>query len=147
VLRSIVGLLVCALTALVAVGCGGSSGPSQESLCKTQLEPYLKTLKNLDSRLSVGITYADYGERVGDIAVAHDNVEWDDSWEGDCLSARSDADTALAAYKRGGQRWTTCIRVPGCSASKAPKIQLQWSAAKAKVTAATQLLDQIESES
>jgi hypothetical protein len=55
-LRSIVGLLVCVLTALVAVGCGGSSGPSQESLCKAQLEPYLKTLKNLDSRLSVGVT-------------------------------------------------------------------------------------------
>jgi hypothetical protein len=138
-------LVVLALSAS-AVACGGSKSASEEE-CRVALTPYLATLKNLDSRLSVSVTYSDYGERVGDIAVAHDNVQSDDTWSDDCTAARSAADGAFADYKRAGEIWTACLkRLPppygrGPCPENSPRRQALWLAAREKVTRADSLLN------
>jgi hypothetical protein len=75
-------------------------------------------LHELDSRLSVGITYSAYGESLGDVAVAHESLAWQSDWGGNCLGAADAAGDAFEEYKSAMSLWGACIRDIGCKPTR-----------------------------
>jgi hypothetical protein len=143
------GILVA--LAFAAAGCGGSaipgglaaSGtpaqptataqPTPEAVtedCAAALTEFVDGLKSLDSRLDIGLTYADYGEKLGDVKAAYDDVDWK-SQDLDCVTGvGTDAETALNHYITAYGTWRDCIQDSDCdtdSSAFTSKLQGEWS--------------------
>ena len=62
-------------------------------VCRAELGPFLESLEELNSRLSVGLTFQNYSEEVGNVRVAYDQVEFSN------LSLACTSRAGLAAEK------------------------------------------------
>ncbi len=97
--------------------------------CKNQLGDLLQSLASLDSRLSVGLTYADYSTRVGDVRVVYDRVPFGNI-NFSCLSTGVRAEKALNSYSDAYNTWNACFSDLYCSNDSIDsELQSDWSKA------------------
>lgn len=139
-------LLIVAIAVIVAA-CGGSSTapgttpapPDRVSDdCADALVDLTDALTEIDSRLNVGLTYANYSERLADARVAYDKVKFSDL-DGDCIrGAGKPSEAAMNEYIKAYTTWKACIDKSGCdTASIKTELQGHW-------TTATGLLAQVK---
>lgn len=115
----------------------GSSTSTDSVSCVAQVGPFVNALEDLDSRLEVGLTFADYGTRVGDAQVVYDRIDFT-AMDPNCLSnVGVPAENALNHYVKAFNAWNACVGKLSCTNAKIkPKLQAEWSAA-------TDILDKI----
>jgi hypothetical protein len=94
----------------------------------------MDALKDMNSRLSVGLTYQDYGEKVGDVQVAYDaSVDGILETASSCLGGvGAKLETAVKRYREVQDIWSDCIDDYGCDFSEGPvndKVQAKWAQA------------------
>lgn len=152
------GVLVALGLALgVVAGCGGggesatpaSSGTTTESattveasetetapdfdaeLCVEQLGDLHEALTDLDSRLSVGLNFSAYSDKVGDARVAYDRIDFDSLDPVCTLLAGVQLEKALNSYTRAYNRWNTCIGDYECDTDSINgSLQKEWARAQ-----------------
>jgi hypothetical protein len=87
--------------------------------CADLTEPLRNELEGINSRLSVGLQFADYGERVGDARVQYDRLVKEIKRPafalGDCLESATKLESALIAYGNAYNTWNDCIGNYYCS--------------------------------
>ena len=154
-LAAIVAISVAAL----CVGCGGQSAEersearseqletlrptlqsrlqaqadSQRTGCENELGDFLDALTELDSRLDVGLTYADYSSNVSDVKVEYDRIEVASLTPAKCVSAALAGEQALRSYLAAYTIWDNCFDSDYCTNdSIRPELQSKWLQASAK---------------
>jgi hypothetical protein len=96
-----------------------------------------KRLSELNSRLSVGMAFAEYGDRVGSARVAYDALIRDAKARGGISDACINKvgiplQSAFNDYTAAYNLWNSCINDAGCDTSKGAthdKMQTKWSKA------------------
>lgn len=98
--------------------------------CLAQLDPFLKAMDNLRTRLVSGLAYEEYVEAVRVIIAAYDEVPADELTLGCVQAAGTSGEKALNRYIAASNTWTDCVEVPTCEAAtvEAP-LQDKWSEA------------------
>ena len=97
--------------------------------CGPELTDFVDQLAELDSRLTIGLNFADYTTHVSDAVVAHDRIPAEDLSLA-CLDIGVDAENALKAYADAHDTWNTCIDDAACSNdSITPQLQAKWAEA------------------
>jgi hypothetical protein len=140
--RALLAGLSLALTA-----CGGSLAPSLNPSraptptsvpatatptpaaldCGPEFTAFVGALTELDSRLSVGLNFENYGTLVGTARVAYDRVPFS-TMSSDCLAVGADAEAALNDYVDANNIWNDCIQAPSCTNdSIKAKLQAKWA--------------------
>ncbi len=78
--------------------------------CGNAFQPLLTALRELDSRLDIGLNYSEYNERVGDVKVVYDQAVGQGEGGGfDCVSSVGlPLENALQQYARASQSWSKC---------------------------------------
>lgn len=76
--------------------------------CTNEIGAFVESLQDLDARLDVGLTQADYADAVGDAAVARAKVNTA-VLSTECRSAFAAADAALTTYTKINSEWNECI--------------------------------------
>lgn len=104
------------------------------------VSPAADRAQELDSRLHIGLSYDEYTDKVGDLKVAYDQVDFDsaDADQLDCLTAVGlPAEQALNQYTRAASAWSKCFDDVDCSNdSVKPTWQRHWAQATRKTNAA-----------
>ena len=106
--------------------------------CEGQTNALLREVRELNSRLSVGLPYADYSEQVGSIRVAYDQVPFG-NLDLDCgLEVGIPLEDALNSYVKAGNTWGDCIEDFNCDVDAIdPELQDKWNAATEHLDDAT----------
>ena len=114
--------------------------------CVKQLRPLADALSELDSRLDVGLNYAQYSELVATAKVKYDRVNWDKGMRGPgCARTAILLERALNKYTAAYRRWNACIESPSCDTdSITTKLQGAWKDATRAVDQAVARLDDLE---
>lgn len=105
----------------------------------------MTALKELDSRLSVGLPYADYSEKVGDVQVAYDSSV-DDILElpAGCLTdVGAKLEDAFNRYREVKDIWSDCIEDYDCNFGEGKvnaRVQRKWAAATRSIEKADENL-------
>jgi hypothetical protein len=141
--------------ALVLAGCGatssndgdGQASEDQEaaeaeqraaqqqrySACVRVTKPLRDSLAQIDSRLDVGLSYDDYGDRLGDVQVAYDAVVPQLKGQGPrCFGVAVALENAFNAYNKVLNSWGDCIDDYYCDFSEGEvnkKAQAGWAKA------------------
>lgn len=106
--------------------------------CKRLTAPLAKSLREVDSRLSLGLSFNDYADRSGDAQVRYDElVRKIDQLDDECLPVARPLETALNKYTRVYNLWNSCVDDYYCDFDDDvnAKAQSNWSSA-------SRLLDQ-----
>jgi hypothetical protein len=110
-----------------------ASTPTVSAVCQTTLQGLYDAERDLDAKLDVGITEADYGRAVQDISVAENRMGNMDSISQDrtCLhDVALPLANAVLEYADAGDTWNKCVVKPSCTnASIKPQLQAHWSKA------------------
>jgi hypothetical protein len=111
--------------------------------CPDEVVELVEALEDLDSRLSVGLNFAAYSERVGDARVAYDRIDVDDL-DGGCIEhVGAPAEDAMNAYVRAYNVWNDCISDIECENDTiTPDLQAEWADATELVEQAREGLDE-----
>jgi len=114
--------------------------------CQSEIGDLMDSLDELNSRLDIGLTYADYGDQLGDANVAYDQVPAAEL-SGGCLDSAAKLEAALNAYIRAYNKWKTCIDDYDCNTdSIEPALQAAWSKASSNLDRAHSLYDGVGDE-
>jgi hypothetical protein len=101
--------------------------------CVAATKPLRDSLAQIDSRLDVGLSYDDYGDRLGDVQVAYDaTVPQLDTAGEQCLGVAIPLENALNAYNKVLNAWGECIDDYNCDFSEGEtndKAQAGWAKA------------------
>ena len=104
--------------------------------CTKIITPFDDALSGLNSRLSVGLPFADYSKQVGNVSVAHDKVIKKAKALGgvsdQCVNrVATPLEDALRAYVKAYNVWNACISDTYCTfdGDKLKQAQGSWSKA------------------
>ncbi|MDP9226835.1 MAG: hypothetical protein M3P18_23930 [Actinomycetota bacterium] len=145
----VLAILGAIFIAMVASGCGGPSAAQKQAKadaaqharrlaayrrCNAQLGPFLVALQDLGSRLDVGLSFGEYGNRVGNVKVAYDALSTG-QLSYPCLSnVGVPAEAALKAYLTAYDTWNNCMSDEYCTTDSIdPDLQASWATARRKV--------------
>lgn len=127
------------LIAVAAAACGGASPagtpaptavPAVDAACVEAFSDLTDALTELDSRLSVGMNFSDYGERVADSRVAYDRIKVSSLSQSCIATIGQPEEDALNAYVRAYNTWNDCIKKTGCKTETVtPALQAEWTKA------------------
>lgn len=114
--------------------------------CRSQVDPFLNSLKTVNARLDVGITESTFSNLVGAASVSHDQIDVaaiTDLVQGDCLTAAASLETALNKYISAAGTWNHCLYEDDyCTTNSIdPKLQRDWAAATRLIDRAQRKLD------
>jgi hypothetical protein len=112
--------------------------------CEQEMGDFLDKLGELDSRLSVGLAFADYGNDVGDARVAYDQIDFkqlnQECIQGVGIAAENAFNDYVAAYNT----WNHCIGNLGCSIDTIkPQLRAKWGKATHEIAKAKRGLDRL----
>ena len=94
--------------------------------CRREVAPLLNGLRNVDARLDVGMSFAEYGEAIGDVSVAYNGMSAG-NLDFDCLAVAVQGENAFNSYTRAYNIWNDCIGDFDCSTDAIePDLQSQW---------------------
>lgn len=147
-------IIVGAIAAVVLSNAGkGSNSPAQEagsfvvatltpapetvsSDCAKQVGPLVAALESLDSRLSIGMNFSDYSQRVGDAKVAYDQIDVS-ALDATCVSLVGvKAENALNEYITAYNTWNGCVSDINCTNdSITSTLQSHWANATVEIAA------------
>ncbi len=83
--------------------------------CVKQLSPLADALSELNSRLDIGMNYAQYGELVAGAKVKYDRINWTKALSGPgCARSGILLERGLNKYVSAYRRWNACIESPTC---------------------------------
>jgi hypothetical protein len=121
----------------------GEGSKEAQIRCQLDTEEFLDALRELDSRLEVGVQLASYLELVGDAQAAFDRMTAGVS--DDCREQVGIPGAhALNAHIVAGATWNRCIQRVGCDLKSIdPKLQKKWSLASRKLAEAESGLDDV----
>jgi hypothetical protein len=116
--------------------------------CDRALGPLLKQLRELDSRLDVGLNYDEYTTEVGDIRVVYDSVV-EQAEDPACLtSVGIPAEEALNEYAKAAGKWGDCFDDINCDTdSIEPTLRKYWDRASTSIDTAQQALEDMRAPS
>jgi hypothetical protein len=111
------------------------SGPVSQA-CAEEMLPFVNALQDLNSRLSVGLTFAAYSEKVGSARVAYDKLK-PGQLDQDCLDrVGKPGEDALNEYVKAYTAWNDCIKKAGCETESIDSVlQGHWSTATLRINA------------
>lgn len=105
--------------------------------CESQLADFLSALRELDSRLDVGLTYVEYSAQVGDVNVAYDQIPFDQLGTDCTIEAGVPSEDALNSYAKAVNIWDKCVSDFGCDTDTIdPELQAKWLDASTKLSEA-----------
>jgi hypothetical protein len=114
--------------------------------CQELVGPLLDTLGQLDSRLDVGLTYAEYGDAVADANVEYDRLDIDALGEEyECITTvGAPLEDALNAYFDAYTVWDDCINDVDCTNdSITAELQDHWAKATGFIRDAREALSDL----
>lgn len=114
--------------------------------CTDTFEPLLDELRELDSRLDIGLSYDEYGDKVADVKVAYDGVRFRDVRDDfACIGdVGIPAENALNQYVKAYTIWDECFGDFNCDMdSVEPEMQQHWSKATVLVSRADRSLSRL----
>ena len=107
--------------------------------CETQLGGFLEALEELDARLEVGLTYAEYSQELGTIQVAYNRLPIN-QLDARCLARVGiPSEKAFQEFTAAGEAWNECIEALSCEDGISPEVQDQWVNGSEKIQVATGL--------
>lgn len=77
--------------------------------CRTEINPFLEAMKDVDARLDVGLNQGDLSDLVGDASVAYNRMDIGALGAATCLAAAAKLETAFNAYAKTVNQWNDCI--------------------------------------
>lgn len=110
--------------------------------CKRQMGDLLDALEQIDGRLDVGLTNADLSSRLGDVAVAYNNIPSKKVSPACLLGVGVPLEDAYNEYSKSVNKWDACINDYYCSVEGAKLAELRghWSKASKQITRADRFL-------
>src|SRR5436190_1040889 len=130
--RGLAAAAVAALLTVAACGGGGVAGNDDtvSDDCAAAFGDLVDSLKTIDSHLDIGLTYADYGDQLGDVKAAYDDVDLKNLEPGCTAAIGVDAEDALNHYITAYGFWRDCIKDTACKTDSIQgDLQAEWSAA------------------
>ena len=116
--------------------------PISYALCEEEFTPFLESLQELDARLNIGLSYDDYSERVGDVSVQYDRLDFDLVDPACLIGVGVPLENAFNRYVEAYNTWQACIEDINCSTdSITSKLQEKWSRATGAIENAEEALD------
>src|SRR6266568_2667268 len=119
----------------IECGPNGDSSPNPDTKpntvqvsCAQPVIDFLTKLEELDSRLSVGLNFQEYGTQVGDVKVAYDRIDFTGT-DPLCFSLVGvPAEAALNDYISAYNTWNACVSNISCTnASIKSKLKAKWA--------------------
>lgn len=110
--------------------------------CQGQMGDLLSALKQLDGRLDVGLTNADLGTRLGDAAVAYNDIPFK-QLSPECITGVGiPLEDAYNEYSKSKNAWDACIDDYSCSVegAKLRELQTHWSKASSQISRAARFM-------
>ena len=83
--------------------------------CRRQMGALLNALEQIDGRLDVGLTNADLSTRLGDVAVAYNNIPFKKIAPECLVGVGVPLENAYNEYNKSVNKWDTCINDFYCS--------------------------------
>lgn len=128
------------LTACTPGTLGGTEGrPSPEDTsaaeaqaaaeeCEASMGDFLTELQEINSRLSVGLSYDEYGTLLGDARVVYDQIDFDAVSQDCTLEVGIPLEDAYNKYIEAFNIWDRCISDFDCSINEIqPEMRQEWS--------------------
>ncbi len=119
--------------------------------CRDRFGDLLAELHQLDSRLSIGLNFTSYSERVGDARVAYDEAVADASEDDglDCLTTVGlPMEKALNKYASAYNIWNDCVSDLYCdNSSITSRLRTRWDSANEYIASAEDALDELAAPS
>ncbi len=112
-------------------GSTSAFGVTAQEVCTQQLKDFSAALHNLDSRLGVGLSFAEYGTAVADAKVANDSVPLSELDAG-CLNTATLEVAAFDQYVKAFGEWNRCVgHLLTCNFDQQvkPHVQRRWASA------------------
>jgi hypothetical protein len=111
--------------------------------CNRQIGMFMTALDDLESKISLGLTFSVYSTGVNRIRLAYGALT-PSALSGACQAAVAAGNTSLNTYITALRQWTVCTNNTKCStASIATDLQTQWANAEAQTEAAKTALDEV----
>jgi hypothetical protein len=112
--------------------------------CENSMGSFRSEIKELDGRLDVGLSYDEYGTKVGDVSAAYNQSDFGDNL--DCLSTVGfPLESALNQYRRAFQIWNECFEDFDCDPdSVTSDLQGHWLKASNQIERADRALEKFE---
>lgn len=100
-------------------------------VCADNFEDLQSKLEELDSRLSVGLSYDEYTTQLGDVRVEYDQTDFAGSGDLRCLrQVGVKLEKAMNTYAAAANAWRACIDDYACeNDSVQPELQRKWGKA------------------
>jgi hypothetical protein len=158
----VVGLILVVVAVVALAACGGDDSAAPEPTsptiapppamtaepepddsdyqeCIANLGPFIDALREMDSRLNIGLNYGDYGDFLGDVQVEYDKVDIEGAAAiPGCIDVAADAEKAFNAYIKASNIWQKCFEDLDCDNDEiTPRLQQHWSKA-------TRLLEDVD---
>ena len=111
--------------------------------CSEAVDPLIEALRQLDGRLAVGQTFAEYGDRLEEISVEYDRVvaTIEDDLDLACLDVAVELEDAVQKYFDAHGIWKDCIDSAACTTdSILTQLQGLWQEATDFIEAAEDAL-------
>jgi hypothetical protein len=121
------------------------SSASSGDACEAEVGKFLDALETLDSRLNVGVQFADYGRYVGDVSVQYNKLDIK-AMDQDCIrKVGVPAENAFNDYTSAQNTWNKCIsHLLSCSlVDIKPQLHKKWQAAAREIAKAKTGLDRL----
>ena len=104
------------------------------TVCERHVGRFLRALEELDSRLSVGLTFEQYTQQVADVRVEYDRVPFKRIDVSCTLAVGVPAENALNLYVKANNTWNRCIGNFGCDIDGIdPTLQRDWRKASREI--------------
>ena len=111
--------------------------------CPETVTSFVDSLRDLDSRLGVGLNFAAYSEKVGDAKVVYDRINVSAISAGCLQQVAVPAESALNEYIDAYNTWNDCITNIDCANdSITPGLQSHWADAADLIAKAVGALDE-----
>lgn len=149
---------LAALLLLGACGSGNDSGGRTEGNkalseserqalqeeCDEAFTDFMSSLKEINSRLDIGMNYEEYGNQVSDTKVTYDAIDFEDLSEPCVEKVGVPAEKALNFYVDAYRSWNECIESSYCNDDKNTReLQGDWSDATFQIELAERGLDDL----
>lgn len=132
-------LVLLGLIAAVAAAPSVANGAAADS-CGDEVDSFIRSLRELDSRLDIGLNYQQYSNRLGDISVRYDDavdVVTAGEVSARCVYVGIRGEKAFNLYIKAQRIWSRCINDLDCSnAEIEPRLQKIWAKASKRVAQA-----------
>jgi hypothetical protein len=121
----------------------------RDQACRTRVAGFVESLRDIDSRLDVGLSYNEYSDVVGDASVERGRADAAAQAGRTCARIASASEAAFGLYNDAVQTWNDClfddpisIFDVGCTTDDIEyELQDYWYRASAKVERALDLLE------